>query len=357
MLIDGLQVPLTTPFTRDGRLFLRKLEHNVRRYSLSPAAGLVALEPRSEACALTDIEVHDSLHAISEAAAPEKVLTAAIVRNSVAQALALATLAQQARFDAVLLAAPPRWPEMFRRSGSTEILNFFRTVADNSPLPVLLWSETTTPWLGLSADTVASLASHRNVIGLIDADLTPERLSTLKQATSTKQQEATVTTTFRPVTGRMLQPSASESGGNGLLSAASLTTGLATATPTAPSIPALKTRTRRFGFQILSAAPAHTMLDLLQAGASGVMPTLAAPAPQSCHEVLAAFGDGDPALAAERAARLKVADEVVHRLGNAAVHYACDLNAYYGGLPRLPLLPLTSDERTQVDGAFHDLRN
>ena len=52
MLIDGIHVPLTSPFYRDGRSYLRKLEHNVARYSLTPVAGLVALS--SEGAGLSD---------------------------------------------------------------------------------------------------------------------------------------------------------------------------------------------------------------------------------------------------------------------------------------------------------------
>ena len=48
MLLEGLQLPLTTPFYSDGRLNLRKLEHNVARYSKTPVAGLVALGATGE---------------------------------------------------------------------------------------------------------------------------------------------------------------------------------------------------------------------------------------------------------------------------------------------------------------------
>ena len=43
MLLDGLFLPLTTPFYPDGTLYARKMEHNVRRYSLTPAAGMCVL--------------------------------------------------------------------------------------------------------------------------------------------------------------------------------------------------------------------------------------------------------------------------------------------------------------------------
>ena len=355
MLIDGLHVPLPIPFARDGRLFLSKLEANVRRYSLSPAAGLVALAPNSEAGSLSDAEARDVLDAVGSTAAAEKVLVAGISKNSVVQALTIAALAEQSGFDAVLLAAPPRWPEMLRHSGSpAEIFNFFRTVADNSPLPVLLWSDTATPWLGFSVETVASLASHPNILGVYDADLTPARLRDLLDRTRAQQFEARVTSTFRPVTRRMQAANEASAGqGSSLIPAAAIGSGAPVATPR----PAIKTRSRRLSFQIMSTGPASQVPELLAAGLHGYMPALAAPAPQSCHEVLAAFSDGDPALAAERASRLTGGDTVLTELGPAAVAYACDLNGYYGGVPRLPLAMLSAQGRSRVDAALRDLKN
>ena len=43
MLLDGLHIPLSTPFHPDGRLNLPKLAANVTRYSHSPAAGFIVL--------------------------------------------------------------------------------------------------------------------------------------------------------------------------------------------------------------------------------------------------------------------------------------------------------------------------
>ena len=56
MLLDGVHIPLTTPFYPDGRVYLRKLEHNVRRYSLTPVNGLAALTGISETEMLSDTE-------------------------------------------------------------------------------------------------------------------------------------------------------------------------------------------------------------------------------------------------------------------------------------------------------------
>jgi hypothetical protein len=34
-----------------------------------------------------------------------------------------------------------------------------------------------------------------------------------------------------------------------------------------------------------------------------------------------------------------------------------DLNGYYGGLPRLPLLPLTATQKSEIDGLMANFRN
>jgi dihydrodipicolinate synthase/N-acetylneuraminate lyase len=99
------------------------------------------------------------------------------------------------------------------------------------------------------------------------------------------------------------------------------------------------------------------MMPLLEAGVAGWIPPLGACAPQGCHEVWAAHKDGAPALARLKAERLSAADEVMHELGVAGVKYACDLNGYYGGAPRLPRVGLTAEERGRVETALREVRN
>ena len=56
MLLHGIFPPVTTPFYPDGKLYLKKLEANVERYSKTPAAGIVALGSTGEAIFLSDQE-------------------------------------------------------------------------------------------------------------------------------------------------------------------------------------------------------------------------------------------------------------------------------------------------------------
>ncbi len=361
MLLQGLFVPLTCPFDREEKLFLHKLESNVRRYSLGPAAGLVALVPDGEATGLTDAECVAVLQAIGGSAAKHKVLLAGVQRASVAAALAMAEAADTAGFDALLLAQPYNffsWAEDRTEQEQERALLFYQVIADRSPLPVVLWSAAATPSGPLPSRVVAALARHPNVIGIIDADLSAdsssERLDALVQATADVRREVTVTTVFEAVTRRMLADAAASGGLVTISKPQGGSGGLATS---APPVPAIKTRTRTVGFQILSGGVAHGMVPLFQSGAAGAMPALAACAPQSCFEAYAAWKDGDEALAAERAARLQPADAILAEIGPAAVKYGCDWNGYYGGAPRLPRLLLTAAQKSEVVRAIGDVRN
>jgi dihydrodipicolinate synthase/N-acetylneuraminate lyase len=41
----------------------------------------------------------------------------------------------------------------------------------------------------------------------------------------------------------------------------------------------------------------------------------------------------------------------------AGIKFGCDLNGYFGGRPRLPLLPLTGDQRAKIEALMQGLRH
>jgi dihydrodipicolinate synthase/N-acetylneuraminate lyase len=121
--------------------------------------------------------------------------------------------------------------------------------------------------------------------------------------------------------------------------------------------PRIKTRSKEVGFQVLVGA-AHTLLDSLLAGASGGVLGVAAPAPTICFEIHAAFKDNDLELArAKQTALAPATKRVVSELGIPAIKYAMDLNGYYGGLPRLPLLPPSAAQREEIEAVMGPFRN
>jgi 4-hydroxy-2-oxoglutarate aldolase len=366
MLLEGLHIPLTTPFHPDGRLNPRKLAANVVRYSKTPAAGFIVLGPSGEPTLLSDDETREVLRTAAEAAAPEKVLIAGISRDSVSATLAFANFAAENNYDAILVGVPtslgnalPMPPKGSKidilqqaQQSRLEQLAFFQAIADRSPLPLVLLSNSIQ---SVTIPNSVTLASHPNVIGIIDigaAEIRQRRIRELSEGTASIKRAVKVTHTFAALTARM--ELAAKSGHTPALVSASSLTGTATAVAE-PSL-TVRTRTRSIGFQILS-GNSSSLLDALNSGAVGIAPPFAACAPQACYEVFAAWKDQDQPLAQEKQARLFEAAALAEALSSRGLKFACDLNGYFGGLPRLPHLPPTGAERTELEQLMKPLRN
>jgi dihydrodipicolinate synthase/N-acetylneuraminate lyase len=119
----------------------------------------------------------------------------------------------------------------------------------------------------------------------------------------------------------------------------------------------LKTRQKEVGFQVMVGA-AHQLESSLGLGAVGAILAFACPAPGACYEIYAAFKDGDSALAREKQERVRVAAQrVVSELGVPGVKYSMDLNGYYGGPSRLPFLPLTGEQKAEIEKLMAEIRS
>jgi 4-hydroxy-2-oxoglutarate aldolase len=353
MLIEGLQLPLTTPFYPDGRLNFLKLEHNAARYSKTPAAGLVALSDSGEPTMLSEEETRHTLRSVADAAAAEKVLIAGVSRDSVVGTLDLVETAAEFGYDAVLVKQPSFYSAGVCGKSVKELLTYFQAVGDRSALPVVLYSPAVEPHGLLPVEVVMELAGHPQIIGLVDGAAGRERIDSLREVRARVKREVAVTAVFAAVTGRMQVRG--DGATVGLIAADTLTGGAALAV--APGKAAAKTRTKVVGFQVL-AGDTKGMLEGLRAGTVGAMPAFAASAPQACYEVLAAWKDGDQGLAQEKQVRLqRVAERVEEELGVAGIKFGCDLNGYFGGAPRLPLLPLTGEERAEIESLMQGLRH
>ena len=354
MLLDGLHIPLTTPFYPDGRVYLRKLESNVARYSLTLASGLIALTGAGEAELLSDAESREVLQAVAEVAGKDKVLFAGVGRPGVATTLALAEAAAAHGYDAVLVAPPSAYlPQMWHAGEpGTALLTYLRTVADRSPLPVVLASHSVGGVLPVSA--IAELAEHPNVLGLLEQSRHLSRVVDVLASTAHVRRTVTVTPTFQAVTGRMLRPQTT--GGASTFVSATELLGAGSAVAVAPPQPALRTREKQVGFQVLWAHCAGAA-EAFRAGACGFAPEMAAAVPQACFELWAAWKDGDAALMREKGDRIQGAEQALADGGPAAVKVASEGSGYFGGRPRLPLLAPTSAEVERLQAAFKGMRS
>jgi 4-hydroxy-2-oxoglutarate aldolase len=357
MLLQGILPPITTPFYPDGNVYYKKLEHNVDRYSRTPVAGIVVLGSTGEALMLSDQEKRDVLKVARESAAPNKVLIAGTGIESAMETLRLTEYAAKLGYDVAMVRTPHYYKKQML---SANMLAFYRTVADNSPIPVIVYSFPQATGYDIPADLMIELAEHPNVIGIKESSGDVEKVRRMVEGTRHIKRSATVTETFDAVTPRMLAAAGtgnSSEGGElvpiGVLSGSSEPKASSSAVSV---VGKMKTRQKEVGFQVLVGA-AHKLQLSLDAGAVGAILAFACPAPTACYEIYAAWKEGDAELARQKQERISQAAQRVGDLGVPGFKYGMDLNGYYGGPSRLPFLPLTADLKSEVEQLLVDTRN
>jgi dihydrodipicolinate synthase/N-acetylneuraminate lyase len=307
-----------------------------------------------------------------EACAPHKVLIAGTGAESALETLRLTEYAASLGYDAALVRTPFFYKPQLKPAN---ILAFYRTVADHSPVPILIYSVPVFTGYDMPPELVIELANHPNIIGIKESGGDAEKIGRMVEGTKHIKRNATVTVTFAAVTSRMMKAaqsgSSSESGelvsigapsekaSSGHVGTATLgrPTEQASASSVASSSAGIKTRQKEVGFQVL-AGTAQRLLSGLEAGAVGAVLAFATPAPTACYEIYTAWKEGDAELARLKQQRVSgSAVRVASELGIPALKYVLDLNGYYGGPPRLPLLPLTGDLKREVEELMADMRN
>jgi dihydrodipicolinate synthase/N-acetylneuraminate lyase len=352
MLLDGIFPPITTPFYPDGNVYFKKLEANVERYSKTPVAGIVALGSTGEAIMLSDQERREVLKTTREATAPNKVLIAGTGIESAVETLRLTEYAAQLGYDVALVRTPHFYKQQMQ---PPSMLAFYRFVADRSPLPVMIYNVPSFTGYDIPAELVIELAEHPNILGMKESGGDVEKVRRMVEGTRHIKCNAAVTETFDAVTPRMLK-AAIPSGGE-LVPVTALGGSVKPSSAAVSVVSGIKTRQKEVGFQILVGV-AQKLEPSLAVGAVGAILAFACPAPTACYEIYAAWKEGDVELARLKQERIATAAQrIVGAWSVAGIKHAMDFNGYYGGPARLPLLPLTTEAKTEIEGLLADIRN
>jgi dihydrodipicolinate synthase/N-acetylneuraminate lyase len=312
-------------------------------------AGIVVLGSTGEAVMLSDSEQREVFRIAREAAEPEKVLIAGTGHESARETISRCEYVAELGYDACMVRTPHYFKSQLQPAN---LLTYYRTVCDHSPLPVIIYNFPQCTGYDMPVEVIAELAGHSNLIGIKESSGNVVKAKQIVDATKHVKRTAAVTEVFAAVTGRMTQPAKAAATGGEFVAASSLG-GPATATAT----PAIKTRSKEVGFQVLVGS-AQKLLPSLQAGAVGAILAFANPAPTACYEIYAAWKEGDDKLALEKQQRIvAAATRIAGELSVPGIKYAMDLNGYFGGSVRLPLLPLTAELKQEVELVMADIRN
>ena len=363
MLLHGIHPPITTPFYPEGNIYFKKLEQNVERYSKTPVAGIVVLGSTGEAILLSDDERRDVLKTAIEAASPNKVMIAGTGIESASETLRLTEHAASLGYDIAMVRTPHYYKAQMKPAN---MLAFYRFVADRSPLPVMIYNFPQATGYDIPAELVIELAEHSNLIGVKESSGDVEKVRRMVEGTRHIKRSATVSETFDAITPRMLKSANQQSAELVSVGALAGTASSAAGTTPPPAMPSssavsvvsgIKTRQKEVGFQVLVGS-AQKLQPSLDAGAVGAILAFANAAPTACYEIYAAWKEGDAQLAQLKQQRIvEAAQRVAGDLGIPGIKYGMDFNGYYGGVPRLPLLPVTAEVRAEIERLLSDIRN
>ncbi len=288
--LNGIFPPIATPFDAKGDLLIEAFRENLRKWARHDLAGLTVLGSNGESPYLSDQE---KLVLVREARAQVrqgKTLIVGAGRESTRMCNEFIRKIADLGADYALVGTPC----YFKARMTDEVLfAHFRAVADESPIPILVYNVPQFTGVSTSVSLIERLSAHKRVAGMKD------------------------------------------SSGNLPFQAEVL-------------------RRVREGFKLLVGS-APTLLASLIQGACGGIVAIAGALPPLSVELYETFASGDWKRAAMLQERLSPPAAVVTTtFGVPGLKAAMDLMGFYGGPPRMPLLPLDQKQRETVAAVFQE---
>jgi 4-hydroxy-2-oxoglutarate aldolase len=281
---EGIFPPIPTPFAADGAVAYDKLAANVERWGQTGIRGYVVLGSNGEYPYLSEEEKREAIRIVMQAAPADMPVIAGTGCESTAATIQLTEDCARFGVAAALVVTPHYYAG---RMTPEALIRHYRSIADASPIPVLLYNVPKFTHINLDAAVIAELSGHPRIGGIKDSSGNVAQL------------------------GEYLNAAAAD-------------------------------------FAVL-AGTASVLSSALALGCSGGILALANIAPEACVQIQHRALAGDMAEASRIQRRmLPVNKAVTATYGVAGLKAALDMLGYYGGPPRQPLLPSTPAEKEAI---------
>lgn len=155
---------MVTPFREDGSLDPDEGQRLARHLVDHGSEGLVVSGSTGEGATLTDEEKRTLFRAVKDAVGSDAKVICGTGTYSTEHSVELTREAEKAGADAALVVTP-----YYNRPPQDGLLAHFRTVADSSNLPVLLYDIPLRTALKIEVDTILRAAEHPRIVGIKDA--------------------------------------------------------------------------------------------------------------------------------------------------------------------------------------------
>lgn len=166
LALDGIFAPITTPFSDSDELDPAALEHNVRSLMAHGLRGIVVAGSTGEAALLDDGDREHLLRWSRPLVTGDRLLIAGVGAESTRATLRNASRAAANGADAVLVVAPHYFGALM---SDIVIRDHYTRVADESPLPVILYNIPKHMHFSIPPAVVRELAQHENVVAIKDS--------------------------------------------------------------------------------------------------------------------------------------------------------------------------------------------
>ena len=283
--LSGVYPPITTPFQDDGQIDYPHLEFNLKIWLSQPLAGIVVPGSNSEAAFLSAAERVELWRVCAERMKNSgKIFIAGTGAETTAETIELTQTAASLGADTALVLPP-----YFYKSQLTPevLIAHYRSVAEESPIPLLVYNVPAFTGIDFSPATLAEMAHHERIVGVKDSSANVVKIASLLA----------------------IHPDF-----------------------------------------LVFAGTGSALLPFLSLGAVGAITALSNFAGPALVDVLNAFSEGDLEKARLIQLSLaEINSAVTARFGVPGLKYAMDRLGLYGGPPRRPLLPLGSAGRLEID--------
>ena len=269
----------------DGKVAYDKLASNVEKWSRTGLKGFVVLGSNGEYVYLSEEEKRTVVDTVVQSATEEMLIIAGTGCESTAETIRLTEDCARLGAHAALVVTPHYYAGRMREAA---LMKHFSELADHSPIPILLYNVPKFTHINMAADFVTRLSEHPKIVGLKDSSGNVIQL------------------------GEILNEVAKD-------------------------------------FNVL-VGTAGVLFSGLTLGCVGGISALANVAPEACVKIFDLVKAGD--LDAARELQLKmipVNQAVTVVYGVPGLKAALDMRGYFGGDPRLPLLPSSEQERSEME--------
>lgn len=282
--LSGIFPPIMTPFINQEVAY-DKLAENIQKYNDTGLTGYMPLGSNGEFRSLTEEESLKILDVVYKNKSKDKVLMAGTQRESAKATIEFTKKAADKGIEFASVLCPHYYP---KKMSEDALKKFFTEVADHSPVPILLYnSPGFSGGVALSVDVVSYLSAHPNIVGMKDG--TKENMSSYINAISKGTE-----------------------------------------------------------FYILAGTITKFYPGLLEGGIGGVL-SMANYFPELCVDLYKLYLKKD----FENGQKMheKLCNYNVKTSGSfgvAGVKAAMDMVGFFGGDPRIPLLPITDEEKNGI---------